>query len=498
MITIIKEPKYYDYTGNGLPFLVQGENLIVQDGIIGFIKFTVFDPNNPHFADGDSISFLDIDTGATFTIVMRSLASGENEIYIPSTLSDLAAKLNSVEQFALYYSASAFESTLTITTREKVNTNWQITIDNHTSKLTLSTYQEGIATVYAEDYSIVVRLFRASLTNTYEEIAKFELMPDELMQAEVKIGRLIENYIDVVRPDLDKSTSEILQLQQNIFMYEIRFSEKYRVAGELKTFLSLSKKYYAFLGKINYTEYPTFDIINYTNLDKKFLTKLQEYEVYKEQNFWLNFFIQNITTVNIHLTLFFTDKTAEEQYITGGQINASRILQIPTDYQSLNLDSYLNGRTIYKYQISLSDANNVDISNKATFYLIDKPLYARQFAFINRFGVYEFFSTSGKQTKSIKIKAETYKKDIAIDYKLSDNELIRDIEYTNEIFEQSTGTITKEEAERFIEFFISPLTYELINKKYVPILIDSTSIKIIPEDKDIFSIKFNYRYAFDK
>ncbi len=478
---------------------MQGENLIIQQGDYGNTRMMKSAGNIP---DGEYFVFLNPNTGESFYCTSKFNPTQPNEFPIPSTLYEVADGLNNIAEFAQFYNAvvTLLGATplMTISTSSYFNTDWNITRDN--LPLLMSNFfgeNDGHAPIYVEDYSIVGTLFFIDTAGDQLELTKFELIPDIEMKAEVKLGILLKDYIkkelpNIINPEFYKDFPT---------KYRVQFAEKYRVDDELKTFISVTKDYFAFRGKIPFTKFPEFDLITFSSGEKNFLSWI-DFNIYLWTNthFYLNYFLRDspIYDTYLHAIIYYTDRTSEEVSIPTVQFGGGSIFQLPCSVKDLNLTQYSPSKTIFKYQLALVIGTSAVMTKWMTFFLIDKPLYARQFTFLNSFGVWEFFQTKGKQTEKLKTKRSEYKRDITIGYAASDAEIVSDIEESSNLFELETGSITKMEAQNLSNMFDSPFLFEIIDDKYIRCQLVAGTTDIVPEDEDLFSVKFSYRYAFDR
>ncbi len=330
---------------------------------------------------------------------------------------------------------------------------------------------------------------------TFTEISKFELTPDVAMKAKVQLGYLIKDYISVNLPNL--SNTEISA--NNLNSYRLQLYDRILQGGQMQSVLSLTRNYSVLKGKIPFLKFPDFDIDVFSNTDKNFLNWI-DYNIYlfSNANFFLHYFF-NKTPQNIHLRakIFYTDHSSEYQNIFTISAQSNSILHFPCSEEKLSLNQYSPSKEIYKYQLALVDDSNNAKTNWISFFLIDKPLYVREFAFVNNFGVFEFFYTKTKRTEKLTTKRKEYKKNLPINYKSSDAEIESILEEAYNIFEIETGSITEKESLNISNMLISEFLYEIVDNKYIRCQLIDGSSEIIPED-DVFSVKFSYRYAFDK
>jgi len=495
MITILHQPKLYDFAGNGLPFQLQGEKVIAESGSGGELVVEKAVPANM-VADGEFFRFLNFDTGNYFDLIARTTPTEDYEFQATTSMADIVTAINNMPIFSQYYTALCVDViNIVINTNISQTTNWDATLDNLPEHVSLVDRIDGTAPTLVSDYSIIGKLSKLEAP-VIIDLFEFSLDPDKDMITQIKLGKMFKDYIPHNLPDINNT-----ELAENgIDKYRVQLAEKYRTVDGLETFNTITNDYFALSGKIPFAKYPDFDIIDFSGADKNYLTWIN-YQVFLWVNsyFLLNyFFTATSQTVHLRAKLYYTDRTDEEVNVKSIAANINNILQFPCSVEKLNLTQHSPTKTIYKYQLALVDGSDVAFTKWMTFILTEKPLYARQFLFLNGFGVWENFNTKGKRSEKLKSKRTITNKELSVNYVHTDSELISEVEESYSLFDIETGSVTKMEAENFTNMMLSNELYEIVDDEYLRCYIITGSVEIVPEDLDLFSIKFSYRYAFNK
>ncbi len=496
MINVIRQPELYDTTGNGLAFEIEGTDLYEQQG--NFASIILSKADDESIRSGDKFILKNFDTGNDLVITAVGNPTNPNEITATASMSEIISDLNSVAEFNKYYEAIAVSGSETFThymkiqTREKVDYDWSGFVKPFS--MNIESQVTGIAEVLRADYSIYAKLYQLNADDTTVDIAEFDLDVNENNSTVFKPGSILENYIELKKPNLSADTA----IEIELFKYRVQFAEKYRTGEDLNIYNSVIIDKYCVKGKIPFNEFPSGGFLSFTNA-KNALNKI-DYPIYifEDAEFYISAFINVRNGVEIFAKIFYDDRTTAEQVVQTNYFAFGNIIMFPTSIKKLKLDEIKPG-TIYKYMLVARDKafTGIEITKWMTFIVVDKPLYMRQFAFQNSLGVLEFFYTKGKQTKKITTKKAQYKKEMPIGYKADDAEIIQFTENAYNNFEVSTGSISRKEAENLQQIFNTEIFYEIINGKYVRCNVTTGSTKIIDEDKDLVELKFAYRYAFD-
>lgn len=133
---------------------------------------------------------------------------------------------------------------------------------------------------------------------------------------------------------------------------------------------------------------------------------------------------------------------------------------------------------------------------------------ATRFAFINRLGVFDYYTAELTNTEEQNFTTDTYKQSF-IDYS-TDNGLVQydpsrrgEIIYNKEIqtnFTAQTNWLTKEESNWLMELFQSPSVFIQRGDTFLPVIIENTTErkKTNPRGQKLFTYQIRYRLANQK
>lgn len=489
-IVFLKSPNNIDFCGNGLSFKLRLPTYKVR----GEKAVRVFNFNSSWI--NGYFEFIDFDNEANITVGL--LGSGADyEVVGGSDLKSITNQLNSVYIVHKHYNIYESGGRLYIYTRPERYVPWG-TLIYPTNAFSVYMPINGANPEYKENFSVVIAIDRYLYDHNLA-ITEAEIYPDKNETAMVDIGKLIKPYLNTHVPDL--SAASILNFE--ILRYLVSFYEKYpNENNSLEILTGNVFSGYALGGKIDFEKYPDFNIITEISTNKIFLNNNKHIELWKDANYFLHFMNPKSVdeTQQVRCKIYYTDLSTHEITIFSNTHSANKgfVYLFPCSISALNLGSYNQDKEIFKYEIWVEHADNSTLCDKVVFYVIEKPMFFKEFAFVNEFGIYEFINLSCRITRNLNTKKKVHKKNVSIGYTSDASEYFVELDSAHNDFEIETGGIDKKLAIGLEYMLLSGNFFEIENVRYIPCIIDDGKFEIVPESEDIVSIKFSYRRAFDK
>lgn len=477
-ITFTKTPKTIDFTGNGLAYEVFG-NYISTWPETAIVMLSYTGPLSGY------IEFKNFDTGAMFRIDFVASPNDEkNEISSAlNTVQDIADALNSLYIFNRFYYAYVSGSKLVVRTKTKRYIDW---VNDMTLPACFSIYGsplDGADAVYKEDYSIFMQINWFEGSTNPQLIAELGCMTDNEGTLKIELGDVLKSVIRDNKPNLSLTRSNF-----PLENFSVNFAEKYAIGGVPNVNRFYSNSFYALKGKINTADY---DLIADINSRKMFLNHFSQADIFTGANYILHFY--NTASVpeeiRIKAKIYYTDRSDSTQtietFISGGAYN---IEWFNAGIEAMGIKSYYPDKEIYKYEVWVErTSGSVLIAGQFTFNVIEPPMFYKEFAFLNKYGVFEFFHPVSKENITMVLEKNIVKKQ---DSTFEDSF----IEAYNQ-FKLSTGSLSREQAIEIEYMLMSEALYEVNGEDYTKLIIEPASITIIEDSADTVSIEFTYRQS---
>lgn len=199
-----------------------------------------------------------------------------------------------------------------------------------------------------------------------------------------------------------------------------------------------------------------------------------------------------------YIPLFSSPTTAEQ-----------KLIHIPSGPQNLkgNL-GVLDGENWSYYDITITPS--VGDSKVKRYYRLDDCVEQNgtRFAFINRLGVFDYYSTTLTNTEEQSFDTQTYKQSF-VNYSTTDGTVSYDRSRRGEtIYNKTIGTrytsqtdwLTTEQVDWLIELFQSPEVYIQRGDTFLPIIVENSTArkKTNPRGQKLFTYTIEYRIANPK
>lgn len=488
------KPKDIDFCGNGLGFKIAGTNYVIAAGLKGN---KIINIPGGIVVGGDWFDFWDFESAALFRINVKSTPPyGDNDIPSLYNTDDIALALATHYKFNKYYTVYGSGDRIYIYTREKRYIQWP-TMSALSVNLTVFSQTNGTDPEYRPNYSIFAQLdyYTGSLNF---KVAEFKLEPDLEGYSELFVGKLMKSYIAPSLPALASLTVSFFELQK----YLLLTGERYEVDDVMQVNRMTGFTGFALNGKLDYGKFPGFDLEQEITEDKIFLNTPGSVEIWKSAHYFLHYYnpLQGIETITIKATIYYTDQSSHTAnvLIDNNSYQIGRVFRFPCSIDKLNLESFYPAKEIYKYELWVTHAYTSILCEKKTFLVIEEPMFVKQYAFLNRFGVIENIALVSKTTDKLTTKKILSKYEQQLNYAAADAQLSAEIDEAYNETEVSSGSITKDQAINFQDVLTSEHFFEIENDEYIPCIINEDSFEIITDSEDISIIKFSYRRAFDK
>lgn len=225
-------------------------------------------------------------------------------------------------------------------------------------------------------------------------------------------------------------------------------------------------------------------------------TSISAVKVTADQPNWLSWFNagENLTDVKVLIEIMYNDGTP---YVfsphTYDEVKKYDKLIIPIGLDQLGASELYPELTIMNYTVSLKADGNL-ISNLLEFTVDQKSnSYKRFFLFQNSLGAFETFYTSGRKSSVYEIEKSDARIIQVIDFVLESGENI-DFDIQLQGKEKiNTGWKSKAEIRSMRDFFLSSEKLTLINGKWWPISVSSSSIEEFEDGNDLYALTFEIK-----
>ena len=233
--------------------------------------------------------------------------------------------------------------------------------------------------------------------------------------------------------------------------------------------------------------------------DKSFLTNSPRTKITdawaSERLFY--YVVDSVTAIDLQVKVYYTD--GSDTTLTRENISSVArhdVYEIITSFSTLGIYFLDPTKTIEKYEVWIRDQSQNVISEVFT-YKVDHTRHedARYFLFSNGYKMIEgarFIGNSKSYSKIDQINLNRY---LEKGYGVEDNSVVKAQPSEVEYREASSEWLSIEEITWLREILLSKEVYEIVNGETVPVVIDSESISIHEDNKNLRSITIRYRYA---
>jgi len=283
--------------------------------------------------------------------------------------------------------------------------------------------------------------------------------------------------------------------------YKFHFGEYFTDTNNLGRFIITDPKL-MFNTNLFVLENNIEDFSSYITTNKKYLTNMPAKinTGFGTHQFLYYFHLTTDTAAKIKYLVYYEDLTTEIAFISIPVITKYDTLLIPAYYdfiitQIINPDS----KTIYKYSVEVYTTTDVLLANEQMFVLVQEFPFQKDFLFENEFSVFETLMCTGTIENEKQLDNEIYKIILEPNFDIAKGIFITNKGKSYNQYTAYTGYKPKNEIEN-IERLLKSNNFYLIdytNSNYIPCRLLSSSVEISDTQTNIFSLKFNYRIAYD-
>jgi len=221
-----------------------------------------------------------------------------------------------------------------------------------------------------------------------------------------------------------------------------------------------------------------------------FMNSLTEIELWSGAHYWLNFINSKpeAETCVVKARIHYTDQSFEAIPILSIVTKDNHTLySFAASIEKLNLDYVNPDKDIYKYEIWVEHANGSTLCDAITFNVINKPMYVKEFAFLNKFGAMDYFHAVTRDNVSMVLEKTIVKKANG-----SVNDIITDAFPS---YKATTGYMKASDALEIQYFLKSDEFYEIVDNNPLKCIIEPATFQILEDSSSISEITFSYRRA---
>lgn len=500
MISIVTPPETVVLSKNPIGFLVLSDIYVSQEGGIPYIQF-------------EKVSTPIETQEFTFPVVVRIIngveyysfqfgAATDNPVILPITddLDDIADAFRANYAISSNYNIEVSGNFINFIYKDTPPSEFYPADIAQPSSFTVNAKSAGSERLY-NNYSVFCILmfeddYLSGDYDEYELLFDFNTSAQSLIQINDLINSIFTGY------DLpDYAETDITICQDTIKRFYIRMSE-YDNDNQTPLKLYDSDLFYVLKGKTSFLDSATslsdFCVTGQNWLysgptSKNITTDTHEYLYY------LSFNNYNIYT---KFVAYYSDGTTETAYTDEFVILQYQAAIIPVGYRVLLPLISPAGKVVYKYIVSI-----VRKVGAAYFTLAKEIIYNiknslpedQEFLFMNEFGVFENIIAQGINKRSINIEGEINKRFLEVGYTINEGEFFSSDKTSYNSFSSYTGFKSREEAAH-LELLLRSNKFFYIdkdNERYIPCIMTSSSIETVDNSDYIFSLNFEYRFAFD-
>lgn len=252
---------------------------------------------------------------------------------------------------------------------------------------------------------------------------------------------------------------------------------------------------------LSFHSFPGNDFIaEHVARDRKFLTWQPDFKLVspdqQEYLYYLNV-EQNMPTVYRQVKAYYTDGTSTSFPAISLANATDKLLIVPAGLQQIGLQTL--PKKVSSYQVWLS-SDSAGYSNKSEVrtYLVDHNYYksVRYFLYQNSLGGFNTLRTTGEIEEGLEVDVQEAETVLGDEYSAADSQFFEYGENYQDAVKANTGfIISKAEMQHLKEFLTSKYRYEIVNGRFVRIILNTNRFKLGKSFSHEHSIDFEYRYA---
>jgi len=350
--------------------------------------------------------------------------------------------------------------------------------------------------IYAE-----VRVEEVADSGTFTKTLAMALPPESDDRVVHLLNAALRGSLTATAPDYNLSA--ITRLTDRIKFYRVYYGDIYDQDEEPAS-LTESSPFVVLLGglsKRGYAAAPDY-LGAYLSANKTFLTWYpDEKMVDKGQEDYLNFFVyeSGITSLKLQIKAYYDDDTTQTSVDvkTRTSVDTGRLYLIPAGPVNSGATSIDPAKNLIKYELWLTDQTDTIISEVRTYNVDLYPApNTRYFMYLNSLGAHEVIRATGRHQVQSEIRREVYQKHLPYDYDVLDGEFgMLDPSY-QDVYQYSTGYVSKAEAQYLRTMLISEQLYEVTDGERVPLVLETNSIRIRKDRDNRYYVRFEARESY--
>lgn len=321
-----------------------------------------------------------------------------------------------------------------------------------------------------------VRVEDVADSGTYVSKLKTALTPDTVGNVLFQVRQAFRGVLSAAPPT---------QNQTNIARLTDRIKRFRHYTGELQDdqvtpgSLTASDPAVVVLGGINKFNWPDLNFFTiYLPAIKKFMTwaPLQK-QVDRQQEDYLNFFIYDVTTVEINLIskVYFDDGTDQTVTVVTQAVSFQYLYQLPAGPGNIRVSLVNPAKNVVKYELWLTDHADAVISEVRT-YVLDTVTHPRKrlFMFLNSLGTYEVLRFTGVAEFGTDVVKDNILKFLPYTYAALDGEMEVNNATLQEGGSYSSGYMndySREWLDYLKDFLLSRRVYDVTDGKRRPVMV---------------------------
>lgn len=294
-------------------------------------------------------------------------------------------------------------------------------------------------------------------------------------------------------PPLADLANEDVFKNDLIRRYYVRFSES--VNGILSAW-EYDCVRIAHCGGVSKEDFAKQDPFDYIQANKRFLTwQSNNKEIHIDQKDWLTFINHtgDSSTFRVNLHVFFTDGssvvsiTALEEDLDNWES-----MTIPIGYNELDLGVISPAKTIYRYDVWITDTVTPSVVSEIRTYYVDCNFYecSNLLVYLNNYCSPESFLTRGEWKTSLKISRLFSEKTLPINYKIVNGQEFQVNQISKNFFDVRTGYLSKDYIVSLQSMLISGFLFLVDKLDYIPLTLDANSFNITECRKFLHTLDF--------
>jgi len=490
------QPKGLDLAGNHLFFKVKGTDYLVAAGEKAQLRLSGGIPANAEFF---SLTFKGRSHHFYLSNAVPIPVPEGYDMVIPSnvvSVGGISHLLANYPPLSEYYEVETLNPDLLITAKAEGEAFTIIADMSGVTAWSVANERAGENRIVRENYHVkaLFSLENLSEKGTFVSLPEFRLDPDSNQLVELEVGEIIRrrflNYFDL--PDF--ILPDPVKAQVATMAYKLSLNE---MSGTTVLSALHLVNFSALKGKVNRADHPDFDLREWINSNKRFLTN-QPGRIYtwlgaKHYLYWLNPMGGINRGIRIKVEMISAVALEPETYwfdLDG--IYQDEVIIIPvTDI----VMAFPNGDQALEAHVSVVSADGITLAGLQSYQYLPKRLHARAFLFQNRLSGFDTVTTQYQQN-TLKVTKDENRRILTQGYSRYQGDLSSDEGEAEDIFTAETGPIPAAMADHFKEMANSGVVFLQGDDRFIRIWIEKGSFKLTDETDDLQNVKFKYKSAF--